>query len=215
MMELRTVCKKTIFVKGIFGLGMLIISSFGCSQVKNDSANLQANSGSGNSAPSPVSSNDTRAATTPGTSSDIYDVTYENGQVFPKNPEMQQIAKRTTAELASAFITGDFSKVYANLDPEFQKGASQSDLKEVYEQRKDPNLTDAVLTKLETGEPDIGKLSGVTTTVNVKTGEKSEYVLRIEGKYDVAPQPVTFKYDFVARSGKWRTKALVLGKLNR
>ncbi len=215
MTERRKVKGTANLFSGIVALGMLMISSLACSQLKSDSPNLQSNSGSGNSAASPVRGTDSSPAAAPESATDIYDVTYEDGKPFPKNPDMRPIAKKATTELAGAFLTGDFSKVYANLDPEYQKRASESDLRAAYEKLKDPSLTDAVLKELETGEPEISKLSGVTATVNINTGEKSDYVLRIEGKYNVASQPLTFRYDFVARSGKWRTKALALGNLKR
>lgn len=207
---------KTSNRNGFSALLVLGFIALGCAGV-NDLANL---GGNGNvSRTSDSSSNYNTNAQPPiptdDVSDDLFDVKQEDGETFPQNPNMKEIARVTTKDLANAYITGDFSDLHSKMVPELREKATEADVKTTYERVKDARLTTSMLSQLIASEPQISKLSGVSTTVNVNTGKKTEYVMRIEGEYAVNPEPISFKYDYHASSGKWRVKALILGRLDK
>lgn len=105
--------------------------------------------------------------------------------------------KATTAEFANAISTEDFSGLYGECSTEFRSQYSEDQLKSEFSSfiRQKSNVL-PVLAKALSMEPEY--TSGPSTR-----SESGETVLTAEGKYSTKPLPVTFKYEYVKRDGKW------------
>jgi hypothetical protein len=105
--------------------------------------------------------------------------------------------KATTAEFANAISTENFSGLYNECATEFRTKYSEDDLKNEFGDfiRQKRNLL-PILAKTVSMEPEY-------TSGPSSESEAGETVLNAEGKYATKPLPVTFKYKYVKREGKW------------
>jgi len=105
--------------------------------------------------------------------------------------------KATTAEFANAISTEDFSTLYNETATEFRSQYSEEKLKSEFSDfiRQKKNLL-PILAKAISMNPEF--TDGPDTRQ-----ESGETILSASGKYPTKPLPVTFKYEYLKREGKW------------
>jgi hypothetical protein len=105
--------------------------------------------------------------------------------------------KATTAEFANAISTEDFSGLYNETATEFRSQYTEDQLKNEFRDfiKQKRNLL-PILAKAVSIDPEF--TDGPSTR-----SEGSQTVLSASGKYATKPMPVTFKYEYLKREGKW------------
>ena len=160
---------------GLFALFIVSLIVLGCTCPK-DFANSGTNSNSSTSDNSVFGSDDTK---------DVDD-----------NLARATI-KSTTATFANAISTEDFSTLYRDTATEFKSQYTEEQLKNEFRDfiRQKRNLL-PILAKAVSMDPEY--------TDGPSTREQSgETILSASGKYPTKPLPVTFKYEYIKRQGKW------------
>lgn len=168
------------FLSGIAALSIVLLMVLGCTCGKNlDFGNSSSSSNSSTSKSNSVFGDDEDKG------GDVDDTL------------AKATVKATTAEFANAVSTEDFSGLYNECATEFRSKYSEDDLKNEFKDfiRQKRNLL-PILAKTVSMEPEY-------TSGPSSESEAGETVLNAEGKYDTKPLPVTFKYKYVKRQGKW------------
>ena|SRR5437899_2646984 len=126
------------------------------------------------------------------------------GDKVPPDSDLQSMVKATTAELADAVDTEDFSKLYSNASKDFQQTYTLAQTKDVYKAYIDNKAQ--VL-------PSLRSVSGATATFapapSIRS-EKSLNILVVSGDFSSKPYPIHFDYEYVWRDGGWKMLKLVL-----
>jgi hypothetical protein len=166
-------------LSGAIALSVVLLVLLGCTCGKNfDLSNLGSNSSNSNSS---------------------------NGKVFGSDDDSGDVddnlakatIRATTAEFANAISTEDFSTLYNDTASEFKGKFSEDQLKSEFGDfiRQKRNIL-PILAKAVSMDPEY--TSGPETH-----SVGNETVMTVGGSYATKPMPVTFKYDYVKREGKW------------
>lgn len=175
----RLIFGRENWISGSAALSILLLTVLGCTCGKNfDFGNISSNSNTSTSKSNSVFGGDEE-------DSDVDDTL------------AKATVKATTAEFANAISTEDFSGLYNECATEFRSKYSEDQLKSEFSDfiRQKRNLL-PILAKAVSMDPEY--TDGPTTH-----SEANETVLTVAGKYGTKPLPVTFKYDYVKREGKW------------
>lgn len=175
----RLIFGRENWVSGPAALSIVLLLVLGCTCGKNfDLSNISSNSNSSTSKSNSVFGDDE-----------------DNNDVDDKLAKAT--IKATTAEFANAISTEDFSGLYNECATEFRSKYSEEQLKSEFSDfiRQKRNLL-PILAKAVSMDPEY--TDGPTTH-----SEAGQTVLTVAGKYATKPLPVTFKYDYVKREGKW------------
>jgi hypothetical protein len=126
------------------------------------------------------------------------------GDKVPPDDELQSLVKNTTAELASAVDTEDFSKLYANASEDLRRTYSLSQIKDAYKVYID-NKSDYLgsLKSAGSSTPKFSPAAGIRT-------ENGLNILVASGDFASTPHPVHFDYEYVWRDGGWKVLKLFL-----
>ena len=165
------------WISGSLALSIIMLMVLGCTCGKNfDLGNISSNSNTSTSKSNSIFGEDNK---------DVDDTL------------AKATIKATTAEFANAISTEDFSGLYNECATEFRSKYSEDELKNEFSDfiRQKRNLL-PILAKTVSMDPEYS--SGPSTHE-----EAGETVLTAEGKYATKPLPVTFKYQYVKREGKW------------
>ena len=126
------------------------------------------------------------------------------GDKVPPDDELQSLVKGSTAELADAIDTEDFSKLYANSSKDFQATYTLAQTKDAYKTYIDNK--DQVLPSLRSASSGAATFSPPASI----RSEKGLNILVASGDFVSKPHPVHFDYEYVWRDGGWKMLKLVL-----
>jgi len=168
-------------MNGVFALVIVSLIALGCTCGKNfDLGNISSSSNSNSSS----------------SSNNVFGGDDDNSGDVDDNLARATV-KATTAQFANAISTEDFSSLYNDCATEFKTQYSEDQLKNEFGDfiRQKKNLL-PILAKAVSMDPEY--------TDGPSTREESGgTLLTASGKYPTKPLPVTFKYEYVKRGGKW------------
>lgn len=176
----RTLFGHTNWVSGTAALSIVLLMVLGCTCGKNlNFGNTSTDSGN----------------TSTSKSNSVFGGDENNNDV--DDNLAKATVKATTAEFASAISTEDFSSLYNDCATEFRSQYTEDQLKSEFSAfiRQKSNVL-PILAKAVSMEPEY--TDGPSTRE-----EANQTVLTAAGKYATKPLPVTFKYEYVKREGKW------------
>jgi hypothetical protein len=167
-------------VNGVFAMIIVSLIVLGCACPKNvDLGNTSSGSNSNSSS----------------SSNSVFGDDSDSGDV--DDNLAKATVKATTAQFANAIATEDFSSLYNGTATEFKSQYSEDQLKNEFRDfiRQKKNLL-PILAKAVSMDPEY-------TDGPSAREESAGTLLTASGKYPTKPLPVTFKYEYVKRGGKW------------
>jgi hypothetical protein len=185
---MNNLLRQTVFgrdnrVSGLVAFSIVMLIVLGCTCGKDfDLGKLSSNSNSSNSNGSVFGDDD---KSSDDDSTDV-DSTLTKATI-----------RSTTADFASAISTEDFSGLYNETATEFRSQYTEAQLKNEFsdfiaqKSRILPILATAIAMDPEYTDGPSTKSVG------------SETVMSVSGKYPTRPLPVSFKYEYVKREGRW------------
>lgn len=171
-------------ISGLIALAIVLSIALGCNCGKGlDFSNLGANNSNG---------------ATANTSDES-----ETGDM-PGDDLLNALVKETTADFAYAISTEDFSKMYEKASSDLQSQYSADQMKDVFKTEiKNKRRLLPILAKLVSMKPTYSPDPYIRT-------EQGVPILVVHGTYDTKPTPLSFEYEYVKRSGRFKLLKLVL-----
>jgi len=209
---MKTLVSKILFGRdrftGLIATGIIALFVLGCTCGKNfDLGNIGKDSNS-----SRPSDNSSRTSTSDksNTSSDnpFGDSTDETDSDIPSSTLTDALVKDTTAQLANAISTEDFSSIYSDSSPDFKKTYTEDQMKGIFKSYiENKSAVLPIMAKAISMDPEY-------TTAPHLRNENGLSILVTSGKYSTSPAAMQFDYEYVNRNDKWKLLKLVvkLGK---